>query len=99
MRQRRLAISFDHLIGAGKQRRRDDEAKCLGSLKVDDQLELGRLLDGQVDRLNAGKDFSSHRLRRDRAKCPVWVDAVEKVAKYGAANFPLKDKTSGRGSW
>jgi hypothetical protein len=99
VRQSRLAISFDHFIGAGKQRRRDDEAKCLGSLKVDDQLELGRLLDGQVDRLNAGKDFSSHRLRRDRAKCPVWVDAVEKVAKYGAANFPLKDKTSGRGSW
>ena len=62
----RLAISFDHLLGAGKQRRRDDEAKCLGSLKVDDQLELGRLLDGQVDRLNAGKDFSSHRLRRVR---------------------------------
>jgi len=32
-----------------------------------DELELGRLLDGQVDRLNAGKNFSSHRLRRDRA--------------------------------
>jgi hypothetical protein len=51
----RLAISFDHLIGAGEQRRRDDEAKRLGSLKVDDQLELGRLHDGQVDRLNAGE--------------------------------------------
>lgn len=62
----RNAVSFDHLTGAGKQRRRDDEAKCLGSRKVD-ELELGRLLDGQVDRLNAGKDFSSHRLRRDRA--------------------------------
>lgn len=29
------------------------------------------------------------------SECLKWVDAVEKVAKYGAANFPLKDKTSG----
>ena len=61
----RLAISFDHLIGAGEQRRRDDEAKRLGSLKVDDQLELGRLHDGQVDRLDAGKDFA-----RRSGSCP-----------------------------
>ena len=55
-------ISFDHLIGAGEQRRRDDEAKCIGSLKVDDQLELGRLLDG----LNAGEDFARRSGSRQR---------------------------------
>jgi hypothetical protein len=37
---------FDHLIG--QQRSRDGEAERLGGLKVDHQLELGRLKHGQV---------------------------------------------------
>ena len=34
-------ISFDHLIGNREYTRRDGEAERLGSLEVDDQLELG----------------------------------------------------------
>src|SRR5262249_60634253 len=42
---------FDHLIGAGKQRRRNGEAERLGGFEANYQLELRRLLHGQVTRL------------------------------------------------
>jgi hypothetical protein len=35
---------FDHLISAGDQRWRHGQADRLGSLEIDDKLELGRLL-------------------------------------------------------
>jgi hypothetical protein len=39
------AWSFDHLVGAGEQRRWHREAKRFGSFQIDDEFELGRLLD------------------------------------------------------
>src|SRR5882724_5141305 len=44
---------LDHLIRPRQQRRRDRQAEGLGGLEVDDQLELRRLLDGQIARLGA----------------------------------------------
>ena len=42
------ANSFDHLVSAGEQRRRDCKAERGGGLQIDDQLEFCRQLDRQV---------------------------------------------------
>src|SRR5258708_14039007 len=42
---------LDHRIRPLQERRRDRQAERLGGLEVDDQLELGRLLDGEISRL------------------------------------------------
>jgi hypothetical protein len=41
-----LGLSFDYLIRAQQQRRRDGEAEGLRGLGIDDEVELGGLLDG-----------------------------------------------------
>src|SRR6516162_6188475 len=43
--------SFDHLVGAGGEHRRDFNAERLRSLEIDDELEAGRLRGGEVGRL------------------------------------------------
>jgi hypothetical protein len=40
-----FAFSFDHLVSDGEQRGRYGDAKHLGGVKVDNQLEFGWLLD------------------------------------------------------
>jgi len=56
---------FDHLVGGGKQRRRDGQTKRLRSLEIDHQLVFGRLLNRQLTRLSAFEDavdvFCRHR--------------------------------------
>ena len=51
------AASFDHLVGEREQRRRDGEAKGLGGLEIDDEIELGRLLDRDIAGLRAVQNF------------------------------------------
>ena len=52
-----LAHSFDHLVGAGEQRRRDFKPKRPGGGQVDDEIELSRLLDREIARLRPAKNL------------------------------------------
>src|SRR6266446_5584507 len=49
--------SFDHLVGAREQRRRDGEAECLSRGQIDNEIEFGRLLDRKIARLCTTKNF------------------------------------------
>src|SRR4029079_3858861 len=44
--QRTRAVSFDHLVGAGENRRRNFKAQRYRGFKADNQVEFGWLLDG-----------------------------------------------------
>jgi hypothetical protein len=52
----RLAHSFDHLVGNREQLVWNLEAKRLGGLEIDGQLELRRLLNGKIGRLGSLQD-------------------------------------------
>ena len=51
--QQQFAALFDHLVGAAEQRERDGKAKGFGCLEIDDQLDVGGLLDRNIGRLFA----------------------------------------------
>ena len=55
MNSRRLADSFDHLVGAGEQRGRNSEAERVRGLEVNDQLEFSWCFDRQISGLRTSE--------------------------------------------
>src|SRR6516165_911165 len=57
MRRITRGASFDDLVGAGEQRRWNFETERLGRDQADNQIEFGRLFDGEVCRLCAAQNL------------------------------------------
>jgi hypothetical protein len=81
------ASLFDHLVGAGEQRGRHCEAKCLRRLEIDDQFELGWLLNRQITRLLTFKDATG--INADDAK------RIRKVLSVTHETASLRDAARG----
>src|SRR5437764_11539271 len=63
---------LDDLVGPLEQRLRDGEPERFGGLEVDDQLELGGLLDGKIAGLRALEDLIHVRGRPPEQIVKVW---------------------------
>src|SRR5262245_49726539 len=74
MRTRGQRALLDHVVGPKEHRLRDRQAEGLGGLEVDDELELGGLLDGQVGGLGASQDLVD-----ENGGAPVQVGNVDAV--------------------
>src|SRR5262245_29299124 len=57
--------SFDNLVGAGEQRRRDGESHCLRRDRVDDEVEFGGLLNWNFTCLRSAQNLV------DQFGCPA----------------------------
>ena len=55
---------FDHLVGAGNDLRWHREAKCLGGFEVDDQLDLGDLLNWKINQKVAPRTVGRAKMRQ-----------------------------------
>ncbi len=56
----RLAHSFDDLVGASEERWWDRQFEQLGGPEINNEVELGRLLNWQIGRLRAVQYFVGH---------------------------------------
>ena len=77
---------LDYLIRPGQHRLWDRQPKRLRGLEVDDELELRRLLDGEIGRLGALQD-----LRHVGGSAPERVPEVRRIAHEATRLHVLPD--------
>jgi hypothetical protein len=78
---------FDHFVGQRSQRRRERNADRLGDPEVEDQIELGRLLNRQIARFGAAQEAVNVRCKAPWPGCFFDVRSVSHQALGG------KDRT------
>jgi hypothetical protein len=81
------APSFDYVICPLEERRRDRQAEGMGGLEVDDEIELLRLLDGQVAGPRTLEDLVD--VRHERAFSGIW--RLSRDDGQPSAHRPLHD--------
>src|SRR5262249_61560594 len=75
--------SFDYLVGAGEQRRRNFEPKCVRGAEIYHQLELCRQLDRQIARLFALEYAGGVDAEKAIAIVLIWAVAHEPASGGG----------------
>src|SRR5215831_15008896 len=65
--------SLNHLIGAQQERLRDSQPKRLGGGQIDDEIELGRLLNGNVARLRPAQNLVDEFAGAPKQRGQVWA--------------------------
>src|SRR5215813_3969074 len=73
--------SLDHLVGTGEQRRRNFQIKRPSSLKIDNELEFGRLHDRQIGGLGALEDASDIVAHLPLSRGHYWRGALRSVVQ------------------
>jgi hypothetical protein len=82
--RRHQACLFDHLVGAGEERRWHSNAKRIGGFHIDDQLETSWLLDRQIGGLGAFEDFVDiHGSLVKKVRIPVFSFCLIKRRESG----------------
>ena len=82
---------FDHLVSLGEQRGRHGEAERIRGLAIDDEFELGRLLDRKVGGLGALQDFV-----HESGSAPEKVDEARAVGHQAPLVRELAKAIHGR---
>ena len=87
---RQNSVLFDHLVGAGEQRRRDFEAKRPRCGQIDDEFKPGRLLNRDIGRFCSPQNFVDNLGRAPIKLRETWAvrDKTSAVYKSALAVYP-----------
>jgi hypothetical protein len=89
----RLAHLLDHLVGAGKQRRRHFEAERPRGFEINYQFERGWLLNGKIGRLGALENLVNVARQRRKAESRTLTRIDPAIREKREAEAPASQRT------